>query len=299
MSAVDVLGAPDAAGGQVPAAVPRRSRTHGLRGLPLQVKIGGGILALLVLVAILAPLLAPYGQNQLDFDHILSGPSFSHPMGTDSTGRDIFSRTLYALRVDLAIVVLVTYIPLPVGVLIGAMAGYFGGIVDAIVSRIVDTMIAFPFMVLVIAVIAIVGPGVKGVLIGVPIVAWALYARLARSEMLVMREQPFMLATTALGYTRRRAIRRHAVPNLMRSCLIYSTLDMVVNLLLLASLAYLGLGAQPPNAELGSIIADGQSTLLSAWWVATLPGLVVVLFGIGAGLLGDGLSDGRLRGEVQ
>jgi peptide/nickel transport system permease protein len=208
----------------------------------------------------------------------------------------VFSRTLYALRIDLAIVVGVTYVPLPIGVLIGAMAGYFGGAVDAVVSRIVDTMIAFPFIVLVIAVIAIVGPGVKGVLIGVPIVAWALYARLARSEMLVMREQPFMLATTALGYTRRRTILRHAVPNLMRSCLIYSTLDMVVNLLLLASLAYLGLGAQPPNAELGSIIADGQSTLLTAWWVATLPGLVVVLFGVGAGLLGDGLSDGRLRG---
>ena len=159
-------------------------------------------------------------------------------------------------------------------------------------------MIAFPFMVLVIAVIAIVGPGIKGVLIGVPIVAWALYARFARSEMLVLREQPFMLATIALGYSKRRAILRHAVPNLMRSSLIYSTLDMVVNLLLLAGLAYLGLGAQPPNAELGSIIADGQSTLLSAWWIATLPGLVVVLFGVGAGLLGDGLSDGRLRGGV-
>jgi peptide/nickel transport system permease protein len=299
MSAVDVLGAPGGTGGPVSVAAVRRRRMHGLRALPLQVKIGASIIGLLVLVAILAPLIAPYGQNQLDFDHILSGPSFSHLMGTDSTGRDVFSRTLYALRVDLAIVVFVTYLPLPIGVLIGAMAGYFGGVVDAIVSRIVDTMIAFPFMVLVIAVIAIVGPGVKGVLIGVPIVAWALYARLARSEMLVMREQQFMLATTALGYTRRRAILRHAVPNLMRSCLIYSTLDMVVNLLLLASLAYLGLGAQPPNAELGSIINDGQATLLTAWWVATLPGLVVVLFGVGAGLLGDGLSDGRLHGEVQ
>jgi peptide/nickel transport system permease protein len=132
-------------------------------------------------------------------------------------------------------------------------------------------------------------------LIGVPIAAWALYARLARSEMLVLREQQFMLATTALGYSRRRAILRHAVPNLLRSALVYSTIDMVVNLLLLASLAYLGLGAQPPNAELGSIINEGQSQLLSAWWVTTLPGLVVVLFGIGAGLVGDGLSDGRRR----
>ena len=245
------------------------------------------------------PLIAPYGQNQLDLANIFSSPSGSHLFGTDGTGRDVFSRTLYALRLDLGVVLLVTYPSLVVGVLVGAVAGYFGGIVDAVIARIVDTMIAFPFLILVIAVIAIVGPGIKGVLIGVPIVSWALYARLARSEMLVLREQPFMLATTALGYSKRRTILRHALPNLLRSSLIYSTLDMVVNLLLLASLAYLGLGAQPPNAELGSIIADGQSTLLSAWWVATLPGLVVVLFGVGAGLLGDGISDGQLRGRLQ
>ncbi len=273
----------------------RRRRVSGLRGLPASVKVGGSILAVLILVAILAPLIAPYGQNELDFSNVLSAPSPDHLMGTDANGRDILSRTMYALRVDLAIVVFVTYVPLPLGVIVGAIAGYFGGWIDTIISRITDTMIAFPFMVLVIAVIAIVGPGVKGMLIGVPIAAWALYARLARSEMLVLREQQFMLATTALGYSRFRSIFRHAVPNLMRSALVYSTIDMVVNLLLLASLAYLGLGAQPPNAELGSIINEGQSTLLSAWWVATLPGLVVVLFGVGAALVGDGLSDGRRR----
>lgn len=291
MSTVEAFTAPEPA----ELAVPRRRRTSGLRGLPLSVRIGGGILLLLVLVAVFAPLIAPYGQNELDFQNLLSGPSPQHLFGTDENGRDVFSRTLYALRVDLAIVVFVTYIPLPIGVLVGAIAGYFGGWVDAIISRVTDVMIAFPFFVLVIGVIAIVGPGVKGMMIGVPIAAWALYARLARSEMLVLREQQFMLATTALGYSRRRAIFRHAVPNLMRSALVYSTIDMVVNLLLLASLAYLGLGAQPPSAELGSIINEGQSTLLSAWWVATLPGLVVVLFGIGAGLVGDGLSDGRRR----
>jgi peptide/nickel transport system permease protein len=296
MSTVDVL-----AEGPAPAAPAVEARRRGrlIRDLPLEAKIGGGILIALFLAGLLAPLIAPYGQNQLDLANIFGAPSGSHLFGTDGTGRDVFSRTLYALRLDLGIVLLVTYPPLVIGVLVGAVAGYFGGIVDAVIARIVDTMIAFPFLILVIAVIAIVGPGVKGVLIGVPIVAWALYARLARSEMLVLREQPFMLATTALGYSKRRAILRHALPNLLRSSLIYSTLDMVVNLLLLASLAYLGLGAQPPNAELGSIISDGQSTLLSAWWVATLPGLVVVLFGIGAGLLGDGLSDGQLRGRLQ
>jgi len=295
MSAVDALGeTPPLAG-----LAERRRRGSGFRALSLQAKIGVGILAVLFLAGLLAPLIAPYGQNELDFTSVYSSPSPAHLFGTDGTGRDVFSRTLYALRLDLTIVVLVTYIPLPIGVLIGAIAGYYGGLLDGILARLTDTMIAFPFIVLVIAVISIVGPGVKGVLIGVPIVAWALYARLARSEMLVLREQPFMLATTALGYSKRRAILRHAVPNLMRSSLIYSTLDMVVNLLLLASLAYLGLGAQPPNAELGSIIADGQTTLLTAWWVATLPGLVVVLFGVGAGLLGDGLSDGKLRARVQ
>jgi peptide/nickel transport system permease protein len=276
----------------VATAARRRPRL----GISLQAKIGASILIVLIIVAVLAPVIAPYGQNQLDFANLLTGPSGSHLFGTDSAGRDVFSRTLFALRLDLGIVIAVTYVPLPIGVLVGSIAGYYGGWIDAVFSRLADVMIAFPFMILVIAVIAIVGPGVEGVLIGVPIVAWALYARLARAEMLVMREQPFMLATKALGYRDRRAILRHAIPNLMRAALIYSTLDMVVNLLLLASLAYLGLGAQPPNAELGSIIADGQNTLLSAWWVATLPGLVVVLFGIGAGLLGDGLSDGRRRG---
>jgi peptide/nickel transport system permease protein len=281
-----------------PAAGPvaGHRRLHRLRGLPTSAKIGFAMLAILVLAAALAPLIAPYGQNQLDFSQQLAAPSSSHLFGTDDTGRDVFTRTLYGLRVDLLIVLFVTYIAVPIGVLAGAAAGYFGGWVDAVISRIVDVVVAFPFFVLVIGIVAIVGPGVKGVIIGVPLAGWALYARLARSEMLVMREQPFMLATTALGYTRRRAIFRHAIPNLIRSSLIYSTVDLVVNMLLLASLSYLGLGAQPPNAELGTVIAQGQDTLLNAWWVATLPGLVLVAFGVAVGLIGDGLSDGKLRG---
>lgn len=294
MSVIDVSGAP---GGGAPITPAARRRRVGLAlRMSTQAKVGAAILLLLALVAILAPVIAPYKPDQIDFGNLLTGPSSAHWFGTDSAGRDVFSRTLYALRLDLGIVLVVTYVPLPIGVLVGALAGYYGGVVDTILARLADTMIAFPFIVLVIAVISIVGPGVEGVLIGVPIVAWALYARLARAEMLVMREQPFILATKALGYRDRRTILRHAVPNLMRAALIYSTLDMVVNLLLLASLAYLGLGAQPPTPELGSIIADGQNTLLTAWWVATLPGLVIVLFGIGAGLLGDGLSDGGMRG---
>jgi peptide/nickel transport system permease protein len=273
---------------------PKLGRLLFLKGQPRTVQIGAGIVGVLIFAAIFAPLLAPYGENELDFSAQLAAPSADHWFGTDDSGRDVFSRTLYGLRIDLAIVFFVTYIAVPIGVVAGAVAGYFGGKVDTVISRLADIMLAFPFIVLVIAIVAITGPGVKGVLIGVPLVGWALYARLSRAEMLVLREQPFMLATTALGYSRRRSILRHAVPNLIRTSLIYSTLDLVVNLMLLASLSYLGLGAQPPKAELGSVIAQGQANLLDAWWVATLPGLVLVAFGLGVGLIGDGLSDGKL-----
>jgi peptide/nickel transport system permease protein len=275
------------------ASLPRSRRKLGtrLRGLPTSVKVGGVIVGLLALAAILAPLIAPYGPNQLDVTAILAEPSSAHWFGTDDTGRDVFSRTLYGLRLDLLLVVLVTYVPLPLGILVGACAGFFGGWVDTVVSRLADVMISFPFVILVIAFIAIVGPGVTGFLIGVPIAAWCLYARLARAEMLVVREQPFMLATTALGYTKKRALLRHGLPNVIRPCLVYSTIDLVGNLILLASLSYLGLGVQPPTAELGGIIAGGQGYLLTAWWIATLPGLVLVFFGVGIGLIGEGLSD--------
>ncbi len=278
-------------------AVSRRRRLRGgLRSLPVSVRIGSGIVVVLALAAVLGPLLSPYGQDQLDYANLSAAPSPSHPFGTDDSGRDVFTRALAGLRTDLGVALLITYIAVPIGILAGAAAGFFGGWVDAVISRVIDVVVAIPFVVLVIAIVAIVGPGLKGVMIGVPLAGWALYARLARAEMLVLREQPFMLATTALGYTRKRAMFRHAIPNLVRSSLIYSTVDLVVNLLLLASLSYLGLGAQPGTPSLGMVIADGQSTLLDAWWVATLPGLMLVFFGVGVGLIGDGLSDGNLRG---
>jgi peptide/nickel transport system permease protein len=255
------------------------------------VQIGGAIVALFVLAAIFAPLIAPYGENELDFNALLAAPSSVHLFGTDDTGRDVFSRTLYGLRLDIVLALIVTYISLPLGALAGAVAGYMGGKTDAVISRIGDVTIAFPFIVLIIAIVAIVGPGVEGYLIGVPIASFAIYTRLARAEMLVLREQPFMLATVALGYSRRRAIFVHAFPNLLRPCFVYSTLDMVGNLVLLAGLSYLGLGIQPPTADLGSIIANGQPYLLTAWWISTLPGAVLVLLGVGIGLLGEGLAD--------
>jgi peptide/nickel transport system permease protein len=212
-------------------------------------------------------------------------------MGTDQLGRDIFSRVLYAVRLDLEVIFIITYVPLAIGMVLGALAGYCGGWVEHLIMRTVDAIIAFPFLVLIIAIIAIFGSGLKGVFIGVPLVAWTLYARLTRGEMLVLREKEFMHAAKGLGYSHSRILARHAIPNLLGSNLVFSAADLVLNLVLLASLSYLGLGVQPPTPELGAMVADGQSVLLEAWWVAALPGLCIVALGVSFSMIGDGLAD--------
>lgn len=271
-----------------------RARRH----LPPSLVIGGVIVGVIALAAVLAPLIAPHDPNALDFAAQLESPSPSHWMGTDENGRDVFSRVLHGFRLDLVVVALITYLPLPIGMVLGAVAGYFGGIVDTVIARLGDIMLSFPFIVLIIAIVGLSGPGLTGVIIGVLSVSWALYARLARSDMLVIKELPYMEACTALGYSAPRSIFRHGIPNLVRNCLVFSTIDVMGNLLLLASVSYIGLGVQPPTPELGAIIAGGQPYLLNGWWVATLPGLFLVLFGIGVGLIGEGLSDGRPSGAV-
>jgi peptide/nickel transport system permease protein len=253
--------------------------------------IGATLVGTLALLALLAPLIAPADPDAIDLPNRLLGPSWSHWMGTDSFGRDILSRTLYAIRLDLVVVLVITYVPMVVGMVIGAFAGYYRGWVDGLAVRVIDALIAFPFMVLVIAVVAILGPGLSGVYIGVMAVGWTLYARLTRGEMLVIREQQFILAARTLGYSTPRIIFRHAMPNLIRSNLVFSMADIVLNLLLLAGLSYLGLGVQAPTAELGAMVSEGQDFLLQAWWIATLPGAVIVLLGAGFSMIGDSLGD--------
>ncbi len=252
---------------------------------------GSGLIAFAVLLALVGPLLAPYDPNEVDLLARLESPSLAHPFGTDTFGRDIATRVLYALRLDFQVVLIITYVPLVLGMVVGAYAGYQGRWADAFAMRVVDGVIAFPFLVLMIAIVAIVGAGLEGVYIGVLAVGWALYARLTRGEMLVLREQDFMLAGRALGYSTTRLIFRHAMPNLLRSNLVFSAADLVLNLMLLASLSYLGLGVQPPTAELGAMVAEGQSVLRQAWWVATIPGLVIVALGVAFSMIGDGLAD--------
>jgi peptide/nickel transport system permease protein len=269
----------------------RRRGARERRWMHLSLGLGISMIGLVVLLTVLQPLLPLPSPDAQNYSAVLQPPSFSHLLGTDNVGRDVFSRTLAAGRIDLPIALLVTSISVLVGVCLGALAGFVGGWVDALIMRLVDIAIAFPFIVLVIAVIAIFGPGVKGVIIGVPLVGWSVYARLTRSEMLVVREQEYMLAAEVLGLSRRRMLFKHALPNIWRPALAFSMIEVVVNIVLVASLSYLGLGVQPPTAEWGSIIAEGQQYILTAWWISTLPGIVIILIGLGFSLLGDAAAD--------
>ncbi|GAB3616423.1 ABC transporter permease [Okibacterium endophyticum] len=252
---------------------------------------GVGIVGVIVLLCFAHPLLPLPSPIEQNYDALLQPPSFEHPMGTDDLGRDVLSRALAGGRIDLPVALLVTVLSSSIGLVLGALAGFFGGWVDAVITRAIDVVVAFPFLVAVIVIIAITGPGLTGVIIGVPIVGWAVYARLTRAEMLVVREQEFMQATQVLGFSRRRAMLRHALPNVGRGALAFSIVDVVLNVLLIASLSYLGLGVQPPTPEWGGIIADGQQYLLTAWWISILPGALVVVLGVGISLIGDAVAD--------
>jgi peptide/nickel transport system permease protein len=262
---------------------------------PLESRVGAGIVFVIVAATVLAPVIAPYDPNHTDILGSLAPPSGAHWMGTDLVGRDVFSRVLYGTRVDLIVVSVVTLVGLTIGTLVGTVAGYFGGWPDIIITRIVDTAIAVPFLVVVLAVVAVLGVGLYGVSLGIILVGWSVYARLARSEMRALREQEFILASRALGYRDARIIWRHVLPNVVQPGLTYATIDFVSNLVALAAMSYLGFGAQPPTADLGSIIASGQAYLLTAWWISTLPALLLAALGIGIGLVGDGLTGSEYK----
>lgn len=256
----------------------------------LSLKVGSAIMAAITLIAIFAPWIAPYDPFAQDFEAVLVPPELYHLFGTDNLGRDIFSRVIYGARVDLTIGVITTYVPMTYGVVLGAFCGYIGGKFDMIVMRILDVAMAFPFLVLIIVILAILGPGVQNIYISVFLVAWTMYARLARAEMLVERGKDYVLAAQVLGYPRSRIVFRHALPNVVNSSIVFSMSDFVLNILLVSGLSFLGLGVQPPIPEWGSMIAEGKEFMLQAWWVCTLPGLAIVITGTALSLIGDGLA---------
>lgn len=255
--------------------------------------LGVLVTALFLLAAFAPDLLAPFDPLAFDYDAILAPPSLAHPFGTDNFGRDVLSRTIWASRIDLQIAVFCTVPPLLFGTVVGALVGYYGGIADLLFGRIVDAVITFPFIVLIIAIVAVLGPGLINVYIAVGVVGWVFYARLVRAEILVLRQADFAAAGRVMGYGDLRIIFRHLLPNALNGIIVYWMTDMALDILLGSSLGYLGLGAQPPTAEWGVLVADGKNFMETAWWMSVFPGAAIVLCGTGLSLLGDGLADLR------
>jgi peptide/nickel transport system permease protein len=255
--------------------------------------IGAALLVLVVGASVAGELFGFLHANATDFNNTLQGPSAQHWFGTDDLGRDVFARCIAATRLDLQVGVITTAVPLVIGMAVGVAAGYAGGFTDTVVMRVMDVLLALPFIVLVIALVAIYGPGLTGVYVGLSIAGIPVFVRITRAETLVLREQQFMLAAQTLGFSRRRVLLRHALPHLMRPNLIFALALLVTNIVTLAALSYLGLGVQPPTAEWGAIIAEGQSYLLTAWWISTLPGLFMVVVCIALYMTGEGLVEMR------
>jgi peptide/nickel transport system permease protein len=260
--------------------------------------VGGAIVGLIVLAALLAPLIAPYGPNDQDLISALGAPTWSHPFGTDQFGRDVLSRTLFAARLDLQIAFIATVFCFLLGVLLGLFGGYFGGLADQLVGRLVDLVIAFPSIVFIIALIAFLGNNMTNLSIALTVTGWTAYTRISRGEVLTVKSLPYVASARALGYKNVRIIFRHVLPNVVTPAGLFWITDMVGTILLVTSLSYLGLGPQPPTAEWGAIIAEARPFLLEAWWIPLFPGLAIVVTGIGLALLGDGLAD-RLRPEAR
>lgn len=261
---------------------------------------GLGILTVLYLVALLAPLIAPYdpvAQQDIVLTAYLP-PSAEHPLGTDRFGRDVLSRIIFGARISLSIAFVAVAIAVTIGTLLGAIAGYAGGRTDAVIMRFTDMVLAFPRLVLLIMIIALFSPSIALIIAVLGVTQWPGTARIVRGEVLSLREREFIAAARALGMGRARIILRHLVPNVLAPVIVAATLGIGNTIVLEAGLSFLGLGVQPPTPSWGNMVADGRQNLLGAWWVATFPGLTIVLTVLAFNLVGDGLRDAldpRLR----
>lgn len=252
---------------------------------------GAIFLILLLLVAAFADLIAPSDPYTQSLGNRLQAPSAAHWMGTDEIGRDILSRLIYGTRITLYIALLTAAIVAPVGLLVGTVAGYFGGIVDAILMRVVDVFLAFPSLILALAFVTALGPGIENAVIALALAAWPPIARLARAETLTIRKSDYVAAMRMQGASHLRIIWSDVIPMCLPSVVVRVTLNMASVILTAAGLGFLGLGAQPPSPEWGAMLSTGREYMLSAWWVATMPGLAILLTSLAVNLAGDGLRD--------
>lgn len=250
------------------------------------------IVTILILVAVFAPWIAPHDPFVQDLGNRLKPPGTpGHWLGTDDFGRDILSRIIHGARITLYIIALVAVTAPVLGLLIGTVSGYFGGWIDAVLMRLTDIFLAFPRLILALALVAVLGPGIENAVLAIALTAWPPYARVARAETLTIRSSDYIAAVRLQGASAPRIILGHVVPMCLPSVIIRVTLDMAGVILIAAGLGFLGLGVQPPQPEWGLMISSGRKFLFEQWWVATMPGLAIFIVSLGFNLLGDGLRD--------
>ena len=254
-------------------------------------RVGLAMTLAFLALTLLAPLIAPYDPYDQDLMSALSPPSWAHPFGADQYGRDMLSRVLFGTRTALLAVLVADGLALVVGCTLGLVAGFFGGWAEAVIMRLVDMLLAFPYLLLALIIVAALGPGLTNSMIAIGIVYTPQYARLIRGQVLSIRKADYVRAARALGASRTRLVLRHVLPNSFAPILVMATLQAGSVVVETAGLSFLGLGAQPPSPDWGALLADGQSYFLTAWWIATFPGLAIFLLVLGFNLLGDALRD--------
>lgn len=250
------------------------------------------VMALFVVAGLFAPFLAPEDPNTQDLAARLQPPlSSGHLLGTDVLGRDVFSRVIYGTRVSLVVGFAAVGLSGAIGIVVGLLSGYFGGWVDTVFMRIVDAWLAFPFLLMAIAVVAILGPGLQNIVIALVITSWVVYARLVRGQTLSLREREFVLSARGLCASRFSLMTKHILPNIFAPILVVATLELGVVIVTEASLSFLGLGADASQPSWGSMLADGRAYITQAWWLATLPGVAIFIVVLAVNVLGDGIRD--------
>jgi peptide/nickel transport system permease protein len=252
---------------------------------------GAVIILALILSAFLAPVLTPYEPAKQNLDEMLSAPSLKHPLGTDRYGRDVLTRIIYGCQYALIIGVGVVAIQLLVGVSLGLTAGYFGGFVEAVIMRFTDVFLSIPSIVLAVTIAGFLGGGVQNVIITIGAIGWRDYARLVRGEVLTAKERTYVEAARAVGCGHLRIMLHHILPHTVGPVIAYSAFAAGVAILWAAALSFLGLGAQPPTPEWGAMLADGREDMRDAWWIATFPGLAIMLVVLGFNFFGDALRN--------
>lgn len=256
---------------------------------------GLGIVGFFIIVAIFAPVIAPYNPGQIDIENILTPPSSSHIFGTDSLGRDLFSRMVYGSRISLMVGFIAVGIAGLIGIALGAIAGYYGKWADTVIMRFIDIMLCFPTFFLILAVIALLEPSIINIMVIIGVTSWMGMARLMRAEILSLKERDFIYAEKAIGASDLRIIARHLIPNAMAPVLVSVTLGIAGAILVESGLSFLGIGVQPPTPSWGNILSEGKAVMGAGWWMMLFPGLAIFITVLGYNLLGEGIREKLLK----